>query len=187
MDNRFSGLTLIELVSAMSIVAILAVSGTPIFMQLIARHKANSISTAIYQQLQFARNTAMNRGYKVTLCGSKDGKHCTNRSILKILIFKDEDNNYQLDKSDLVIQAIDLDLKGQQLKFKAALNRNYIEFDGNGRARQSGSFIYCSQTKEAGNSRRVVISLSGRVYLARDRDGDGVIEQANGNPIACAE
>jgi len=187
MDNQFSGLTLIELVSAMAIVAILAVSGTPIFMQLIARYKANSISTGIYQQLQFARNTAMNRGYKVTLCGSDNGNRCTNRSILKILVFKDEDDNHHLDKSDQVIQAIDLDLKAQQLKFKAALNRSYIEFDGNGRARQSGSFIYCSQSKEARNSRRVVISLSGRAYLARDNDGDGIIEQANGNPIACAE
>jgi len=185
MDNRFSGLTLIELVSAMSIVAILAVSGTPIFMQLIARHKANSISTAIYQQLQFARNTAMNRGYKVTLCGSKDGKHCTNRSILKILVFKDEDNNHQLDKSDLVIQAIDLDLKGQQLKFKAALNRNHIEFDGNGRARQSGSFIYCPENGDTRNAKRITVSLSGRAYLSRDNNGDGIIETGDGKPISC--
>jgi len=185
MDNRFSGLTLIELASAMAIVAILAVSGTPIFMQLIARHKANSISTAIYQQLQFARNTAMNRGYKVTLCGSNDGKRCTNRSILKILVFKDEDNNHHLDKSDQVIQAIDLDLKAQQLIFKAALNRSYIEFDGNGRARQSGSFIYCPKNGDTRNAKRITVSLSGRAYLSRDNNGDGIIEKGDGKPISC--
>jgi len=186
MDKNLSGLTLFELVSVMAIVAILAASGTPIFMHLIARYKANSVSTSIYQQLQFARNTAMNRGYKVTLCGSEDGEHCTNRSILKILVFKDEDNNHHLNKTDLALQLIDLGLKAQQVQLRAALNRNYIEFDGNGRARQSGSFIYCSPNKEARNSRRVVISLSGRAYLARDKDGDGIIEQANGEPITCS-
>jgi len=187
MQNKFSGLTLIELVSVMAIVAILATSGTPIFMHLMARYKANSVSTTIYQQLQFARSAAMNRGYKVTLCGSEDGKGCTNRSILKMLVFKDEDNNHRLDKTDLVIQVIDLGLKAQQLQLKAALNRSYIEFDANGRARQSGSFNYCSQNNEARNSRRVVISLSGRVYLARDKDGDGIVKQANGKPIACTK
>ena len=187
MDNDFSGLTLIELVSVMAITAILAASGTPIFMHLIARYKANSVSTTIYQQLQFARNTAMNSGNKVTLCGSEKGNRCTNRSIRKILVFKDEDNNHHLDKTDLALQAIDLDLKAQQVQLRAALNRSYIEFDGNGRARQSGSFIYCSKSKDARNSRRVVISLSGRTYLARDKDGDGIIEQANGKPIACTE
>jgi len=185
MHKNFSGLTLIELVSAMAIVAILAASGTPIFMHLIARYKANSVATSIYQQLQFARNTAMNRGYKVTLCGSEDGEHCTNRSILKILVFKDEDNNHHLDKSDLALQLIDLGLKAQQVRLRAALNRSYIEFDGNGRARQSGSFIYCPKNGDTRNVKRVTISLSGRMYLGRDNNGDGIIERSDGKPISC--
>jgi len=185
MDKNLSGLTLFELVSVMAIVAILAASGTPIFMHLIARYKANSVSTSIYQQLQFARNTAINRGYKVTLCGSEKGNRCTNRSIRKILVFKDEDNNHHLDKTDLALQAIDLDLKAQQVQLRAALNRRYFEFDGNGRARQSGSFIYCPKNGDTRNIRRVTVSLTGRVYLGRDNNGDGIIERSDGKPISC--
>lgn len=187
MPVESSGFTLIELVSVMAIVAVFATSSVPIFEQAIARHRAHRVSTSIYQQLQFARNTAMSRGEKVTLCGSGKDNQCVDKPITKILVFTDPNNNHRLDKTDLAFQTIDLGVNAQQVRLRAALGRSYIEFDASGRARQSGSFLYCSRSKEARNARRIVVSLSGRVYIARDTDGDGVVEQANGKPISCME
>ena len=40
--------------------------------------------------------------------------------------------------------------------------------------------------QEARHSRAVIINAQGRAALARDSDGDGIVEYANGDPLSCA-
>ena len=65
-----SGLTLIELLVAVAVLAILLSIGIPSFQSLVAQNRATSAANELQSTLQFARSTAIAQARPVTVCAA---------------------------------------------------------------------------------------------------------------------
>lgn len=68
-----SGLTLIELMVAVAVLAILLSIGIPSFQSLVAQNRATSAANELQSTLQFARSTAIAQARPVTVCAADFG------------------------------------------------------------------------------------------------------------------
>lgn len=65
-----SGLTLIELLVAISVLAILLSIGIPSFQSMVAQNRATSAANELQSTLQFARSAAIAQARQVTVCAA---------------------------------------------------------------------------------------------------------------------
>jgi type IV fimbrial biogenesis protein FimT len=70
------GMTAIELLAALSIVAILSAMAIPAFRDFLQNNRAAEQSNALIGALALARNEAVTRGIPVSVCASTDGESC---------------------------------------------------------------------------------------------------------------
>ncbi|WNO09866.1 GspH/FimT family pseudopilin [Teredinibacter sp. KSP-S5-2] len=183
MYSRDQGFTLIDLLIAISILAILFGMAIPQFSVIQAKAEAKSTTSAIRRSLAFGRQKAVVEQKHITVCGADGNLRCEKNNPQNIIVFDDKNNDRQYTNDEILYSNLALTYSGT-LKLRASLGRSYIEFRSNGSAKQAGSFEYCKPGIPTA-SRRVTISLPGRPYIGRDFDNDGVVEDAKGKPIKC--
>lgn len=71
------GITLVEMMVTLSIVAILTVLATPSFTGIIQKARLQAEANSLVGDLQFARSEAIKRGQPVSLCPSSNGTACS--------------------------------------------------------------------------------------------------------------
>lgn len=71
-----SGVTLIELLIAVAVLAIGAVLAIPSFTELVKNNRLTSASNNLVRALQLARSEAVKRNAPVTVCRSQDQAQC---------------------------------------------------------------------------------------------------------------
>jgi len=143
------------------------------------------MSQKIFSRLTMARGIAINRRQWVTVCGSRGDGSCTGQTMKFLIVFEDKNQNHQLDLDETMHQRIELGTEPRQLSLKAGFGKSHIEIDSHGRARQAGSFYYCPKNNDSRFAQRITINRAGRAYIARDGDGDGIVEKSDGSPITC--
>lgn len=74
--TRQRGLTLIELLFALAVAAILAAIATPSFTQVMQHTRLAQASNRVIAAFTLARNAAITRGVPSIFCPSSDGLHC---------------------------------------------------------------------------------------------------------------
>ena len=67
MPRLSQGVTLLELLVVLSVVAILVIAGTPSFFRLMARHRLQGVAESLFSDLQLARLEAVRRDALVTV------------------------------------------------------------------------------------------------------------------------
>jgi len=72
-----NGFSLVELMIALAVAAILLVAAGPSFRDAIRRNKVSSASNALLADIAYARSEAINRGNVVSICPSSDQATCT--------------------------------------------------------------------------------------------------------------
>jgi type IV fimbrial biogenesis protein FimT len=77
MATRRHGFSLVELMVALTVMAILLAIAVPSFRDVLRRHQVSSASNALLAELSYARTEAINRGQLVSMCPSPDGSSCT--------------------------------------------------------------------------------------------------------------
>jgi type IV fimbrial biogenesis protein FimT len=75
--RRTAGFTLLELVTVMGIVAILAAIALPSFKYVTTSNRASSEINGLLGDMQFARAEAIREGQTVTICATANGTSCT--------------------------------------------------------------------------------------------------------------
>jgi len=148
---RPRGITLVELLVALAIIAIVAGFAIPSFLGLVASTRVSSTVNAFVLDTRYARGEAMRRGKTVTICRSADPAakppKCSGGNGAAVggwregwFVFTDEDGDGAFDSgADSVVRIQDaFAYTGSFLAVNNAgspvNNRNHISFDANGRA-----------------------------------------------------
>lgn len=158
------GVTLIELMVAVTVMAILLGVGVPSFRSFIAANRLSSSSNELVGALALARSEAVRRGTRVTVCKSADGAACTTAGGWQQgwLVFTDQTRataNATVDAGEAVI------VRGQAVPapvviLGGASAQNFVSFAADGTTRnmagtlQGGLIRVCYPNDVLSNARR---------------------------------
>lgn len=163
---RSGGFTLVEVVVALAVLAILGAIAVPGFTNL---RYDSSRSTAVNEFIHtifLSRSEAMKRGEVISICKSMDGGTCTNAAahwsagwIAFVNLDRDEPPERDADEAVLSVHAGWRD--GQILANRAAFSfRPHIQGVVN------GTLVFCDARGSA-SARAIIISHTGRPRVAR--------------------
>jgi type IV fimbrial biogenesis protein FimT len=102
-----SGFTLVEVLIAMAVVAILLTIGVPSFRYVTNSNRIASEINGLLGDMQFARAEAVKEGRPVTVCVSTDGATCANSNTWQNgwIVFSDVNGNAAVDAAtDIVLR-----------------------------------------------------------------------------------
>lgn len=182
-----SGFTLIELLIALVLAVCLIWLAYPSMQTLNDRSRTAGRINALVALIRHARHAAVTTGNWVTICPA-EGESCTDSRDWApgIMTFADanRDGVRQPAEPVLAYQAA-LD-PGERLDWRSFRRQNFLQFRLEGYTNwQNGSFRYCPASGDARYGKVLIINIQGRTALSRDGDGDGIDEQANGEPLTC--
>ena len=180
------GLTLIEVMLTLAIIAIIASFAAPSFNNLMRRQQVSGEADVLFSLVYFARSEAIKRNKVVTICKSDDGMVCGGSWSNGWIVFVDNDKDGNRDSGEIFISSGKIG-EGYQLGWTAFGSNNYIRFTANGLTlSQNGTFKLCPSDLDVRFARAVVISKTARVRLPKDSDGDGIYEDANSDALTCS-
>jgi len=169
------GLTLLELLISLSLIAILTVSAFSEFGQVLQQHRMSTQVNMFVAALHLARQEAVKHAAKVVLCPSRDGDHCGNSADWQQgwIVFSSDDREH--DRDEPVLQTGN-PLPGD-IRLDSSNHRRRIIYQPDGRsAGSNASFTFCDARKRA-KPRVICLSNSGRPRLTASR--------CNGKPVDC--
>ncbi|MBA3773868.1 MAG: GspH/FimT family pseudopilin [Ramlibacter sp.] len=174
LHSRQLGLTFVEMLVVMAVMAILVPIGISGLGQAATSMRLTSTSNALLSQLHLARSEAIKRNSRVVMCKSDDGLRCTATGGWEQgwIIFHDVNSNALREEAELMIQrGAPL---GGNLKFTGNINvARYLAFAPNGATRlvgggfQAGTLTLCQQSLEANEAREIVLNAVGRPRIRR--------------------
>lgn len=170
------GFTLIELMVAVAVFAVLLGIAVPSFQSLSASNQVTSQTNDFVSALNLARSEAIRRGSRVTVCKSSDGASCVTANHWEQgwIVFVDttrSGTDAAVDVGETVL-AVQQGAGGNVVLRGSADVVNFVSFAPDGRpklmlgAAQSGVILSCSTSGALGNDRRarsINISATGRL------------------------
>ena len=166
--RRQGGLTLIELIVVIAVLAIIATLGVPSFQRFTARNEVAAEVMRIKTALALARNTAVTRRTTISVCPrpAPDSTVCNFSDWSHPLIVVDgqvSSGNLADGKSLKVLEGSG----GPNVRF----NRSYpVRYQATGWARgHNGTFEICGRY---GEGVKVIVSNMGRVKVGKKADGE---------------
>lgn len=186
-QSRVSGFTMIELLMALVILAILLATAGPAFHRYLAETRARSAMAHMQTLFAYARFEAVHAGEKMTLCALDPDGRCARDwgPAHTVAVFRDDNGNRRLDGDEPLKRSVRWPIKNGRLFWRASLAASHLTFDSGGATWQNGTLVYCPENRDARHARALVISQTGRSYLTRDRDGDGIREDRKGVNLDC--
>ena len=168
-ERHQRGRTLVELVVALAIGAVLVALAMPAYHHWIARQEQSNAATALLAALSLARTEAMKRGLRVDLCPSDDGAVCsaTGRWENGWIVFADADRNGHRGPAEDVVRVEAAMRPGVSIRGNKPV-ASYVSFTDTGHARlasgalQMGSFDICRRGQSL---LQVVLANGGRARL----------------------
>lgn len=178
------GFTLIELMVAIAVAAIVSAIALPSLNTFIVKMRVDNEISEMQRLLLTARNMAINTGKNTTVCPLAGGV-CTTNWQNQISVFTNSDNligsNNTFAAPDELIKIKDSIQAGDRFQFSQAS----VIYAPTGRLVSApANFSYCPYGEED-SSRGINVSASGRSYTSSDNDKDGKDENRTGGSIVC--
>lgn len=167
-EGKLKGISLIELLLCVAIVSVLITLTAPNLSSLLGKLRADSAITALHQDLQFSRITAINYQRFVTLCPLANN-HCSGDWSQGYQVFIDLEPYRQLDPNDTVLR-VKAPLSPQDTLDNSA-NSLGLLFSPWGFTNNNSSFVYCANSTSNASQTKLVISRAGRTR-AQATDAD---------------
>ena len=178
------GITIIELMVSLAVVAILSSIAAPSFTSLIQDNRLVTQLNELQASLSFARSEAIKRNNTVSTCRSHDRKSCEGKGDWKNgwLVFVDSDVDSIVDIGETILLQHGPISTNNTITF----NRSRIIYNGDGTARggSNGTFTFCDQ-RGISSARGIVISNTGRARLAVDSNANGIVENGSQENLSC--
>jgi type IV fimbrial biogenesis protein FimT len=177
-----AGLTLLELMIGLAIVAILITVVTPNVREMLIQNRIVAEINELSGLMQFARATAIDQQATVVLCPSSDFSTCTSNWQLSKIVFVDENGNGERDDASekLLVAANSI---ASQNRMTGPSGR--IRFQDNGVTSSPATLLLCHGSREAKFARALTLSLQGRVKMSRNTNNDGIYENNSGTALRC--
>ncbi len=159
--NRPHGFTLIELMIALVIIAILMVIGLPSMSEFIKNERLTSQINSLNSYLQYARSEAITRHSQVIVCASSSGSSCSGgdwQDGWLVYIDKDEDGSYS--SGDEITRVHDA-LKGDTTI--GSTGGSEVVYDNRGFSPDSSATFSICDDRGASKGKSITISNTGRV------------------------
>jgi type IV fimbrial biogenesis protein FimT len=105
--NRLSGFTLVEILVAVTVVAILLTVGIPSFRYVTNSNRIAAEINGLLGDMQYARSEAIKEGSPVTVCISTNGTSCVANATTwqsGWIVFADANGNAAVDAGDVVLR-----------------------------------------------------------------------------------
>jgi type IV fimbrial biogenesis protein FimT len=176
MKRRAAGFTLVELMTVIFIMAVLAFVVVPSFQDTIGRNAVEGQQLELMTALSQARQEAITRNLKVSICRSIDGTNCAGVGDWGSgwIIFKN------MGTAGTVAAGADVLAKHGPLKQGVTVRlldsgdtaRAFMQFDPSGfvastSAASSGTFVLCPSDKTVNRARAVLVNAVGRGVQSR--------------------
>ncbi|MEO5339309.1 MAG: GspH/FimT family pseudopilin [Magnetococcus sp. MYC-9] len=173
----FAGFTLIEMLIALVIVAILLTAASPPLAAWLQDNRLVAQINRLNGTLQLARTEAIKRGATVTVCSSSNGASCGG-------LWKD---GWIILAGATLIQTYGALSADTTLHYTLAAGTpaSTLLFDSRGFSTDyAGTWSLCDSRGSA-HARGLVMTGSGRVVKARDVTMNGIPEDGQGNDLSC--
>jgi type IV fimbrial biogenesis protein FimT len=165
------GFTLLELMTAVTVMAILLGIGVPAFNQMVRDGQLASESNNLFAAMTLARSEAVKRSVRVSVCASPTVANTPNDCDKNgdwtggWMIFADDfGDSGTLDPSDVPLQIWPAPAPGTTITTVSKA----VTFDRTGRAEFEGTFQVSKAGCTSKQLRQIAIGLSGRVSLTRE-------------------
>ena len=153
------GLTVVELMVAVSVFAIMATTGVPAMAYFISSQHQLSTKDALLSSLRTARDEAQRRSIPVMVCpATATGNLCGTNWTSGWLVYIDKDNDSKFGSADQLLEQ-HLDAKGSPVSTTTAS----LQFKANGMASQT-LFNVCADGNR-NTPYQITVTSTGRVYV----------------------
>jgi type IV fimbrial biogenesis protein FimT len=166
-----AGLTLIELLMALAIFAVILGLGVPSYRDWIESRQLANHADYLAETLTQARSEAVKRQSRVNVCKSSDGKQCAAAGTWSAgwIMYEDDNRDGSIEAVENVIRREPAPGHGITVTANRPLD-SYVSYTNFGYARmlsgalQMGTFVVCKPGQKAID---VVLANSGRVRIDR--------------------
>ncbi|HLA73161.1 MAG TPA: Tfp pilus assembly protein FimT/FimU [Steroidobacteraceae bacterium] len=165
MNKRARGFTLIELMVAITVLAVLLGLAVPSFREIINSNRVTAQTNDFVSTLNYARSEALKRSNPVTVCASTNGGTCagvTNWSTGWI-VFADINANGALDGAEVVLQQSPAVPVGLTLN---STTRAFVRYSSSGMSSGAETFALLKTGCTGNRAREIAISTTGRIASA---------------------
>lgn len=167
--HRQRGFSLLELMAALAVAALILGVGVPSFTTTVKDATIVSSANRLLSDMHHARSLAVTRNQRVTICPTTNGSACNTTNWAQgWLVFVDPNNDGALNSGE-PIERVSEGTPGMSLQAFAFTNA--ITFRPNGRAMgattatSTGAFLLCDD-RGAPHARGIVIDPGGRPRVA---------------------
>lgn len=175
--SRNSGFTLVEVLVVLLVLMILQNTAVPALVGISNSAKVSSATSNLFSGLTLARSEAIKRGSRSVLCKSADGLVCAPSGDWGQgwIVFHDANNNGDVDIDELVL-AREGELSSSIRLAGNTPVKSYVSYTPTGAAEytsgafQAGTFTVCARSAGAAETRKIVISSSGRPRVAKSTE-----------------
>ena len=175
------GVTLVELMVTVSIVAIILAFVGPSIQSILIKNRIVAEINETSSLIQYARHHAIDEQAQVVVCPSKNYSVCsTDWNDPKIVFIYDDDNAIRGATEELLVTI------GASSSTTIMTNTtNIIKFAETGEVNLGTEILLCHKDGAAEYARSLSITLQGRVKMSSDSDKNGVNENAAGVELSC--
>jgi type IV fimbrial biogenesis protein FimT len=154
------GFTLIELIVAATIMAILMAIATPAMTSLMTKSRLTSYANTLVANAIKARSEAIKRNSTVTMCVSTDGATCTTGGWQQ---------GWVILAGTTVLQRQQAAASG--MKITESNSKTSLTFDPSGVGTTSATLTVCSSSPLGSEERVVTITSTGHAYVKKTTTG----------------
>lgn len=171
------GFTLVELLTTVSIAAILTAIAIPNLRQFQLNSALKTHITRVFQTTQASREAALGQASNILICATSDLNSCIGSGAGKLMVFADINRSgAREDNEPLIFQYEAPTQLSLHIKTPAHSNKNWLSYRAIGDANPWGSIYLCAARKDLnGLGHQVITSRIGRNRILVD--GPKVLEE----------